>query len=92
METKAYERKVHQTGCPKLQAWDDEAARCYCPDRQVISREEYLTPSEGWSLYRSFQSREAAWWYFERLPDTDNVVYALVDHPTRFLIASKDIS
>ncbi len=55
-----------------------------------ISHAEYLNPENGWSLYRSFTSRERAEWYFDRLPDEDGRFYRLVNHPTRHIIACRE--
>ena len=43
-------------------------------DPRYVSVADYLNPEEGWGLYRSFASADAARWYFDRLPDEDNRV------------------
>lgn len=58
--------------------------------RKDISFEEYSTLENGWSHYRSFGSADAARWYFERLPDEPGRFFAIVNHPTRHIIAERE--
>lgn len=88
----------HDVAAPSTDNW----RICYsCPNyshafapetltNPPISHEEYLEPSNAWGLHRSFPSRRDAYWYIERLPDTEFTEYRLVDHPTRFLIANRE--
>lgn len=55
-----------------------------------ISYEEWMNPENGWSLYRSFASKEAAMWYLDRTPDEDGRFYRYVNHPTRHIIATRE--
>ena len=57
--------------------------------RDSISLDEYCNRANGWSLHRSFQTAEAAQWYFDRLPDECGHSYRLVEHPTRHIIATR---
>ena len=59
-------------------------------DPRYVSVADYLNPEEGWGLYRSFASADAARWYFDRLPDEDNRVYRLVVHPSRNIIVCRE--
>lgn len=49
-----------------------------------------MNPENGWSLYRSFASKEAAMWYLDRTPDEDGRFYRYVNHPTRHIIATRE--
>ena len=55
-----------------------------------ISYEDWMNSENGWSLYRSFSSRERAMWYLRRLPDEDGRSYRYVNHPARHIIVTRE--
>jgi hypothetical protein len=57
---------------------------------RTITRDEYFNLENGWSQHRTFGSAEALHWYAEREPDTDFRQFAAVDHPTRFILATRE--
>lgn len=60
-------------------------------DDRYVSLADYMNPEEGWALYRSFQDADSAKWYLDRLPDGDNRIFRLVAHPSRNIIASREV-
>jgi len=55
----------------------------------TISHTDYLNMENDWGLYRSFRTAQARDWYADRLPDEELRVFAIVQHPTRFIIATR---
>ena len=57
---------------------------------RTITREDYFNLENGWSQHRTFGSAEALRWYAEREPDTDFRQFPAVEHPTRFILATRE--
>lgn len=56
----------------------------------MITSDEYFEMANGWSQYRAFRSASELCWYAEREPDSDFRQFAIVAHPTRFILAVRE--